>query len=392
MAIPFFSNPTRRWTIVFAIAAAAFATFAVVKYSKEFWVRDKPALSNSIESPQPKATVTALGRLVPQGEMIYLAPTPSVEGSKVAALRVEEGGLVKVGQIVAILDNRDRLQATLEQAKERVNVTRAKLDRVNAGASPREVEAQRAEIARWEVDLREAEAAADATINRLQAQLRNVQTDYQRYQSLYQEGAIAASERDSRNLAVQTARSQLNEAIANRSRTLGTLREQIKEAKATLNRIAEVRPVDVQVAQAEVNDAIAAVRKAEADLELAYVRSPQNGQVLKIHTRPGEIAGNMGIVELGQTDRMEVIAEVYQTDINQVRLGQSATITSDVFPDELRGEVIRIGSQVTQQDIFAAESGSDVDRRIIEVRIRLNPEDSQQVKDFTHLQVQIALN
>jgi len=88
---------------------------------------------------------------------------------------------------------------------------------------------------------------------------------------------------------------------------------------------------------------------------------------------------------------MEVIAEVYQTDINRVRLGQTATITSEVVEGELQGEVIRIGSQVSRQNTIASESGADVDRRIVEVRIRLTPAASQKVKDLTNLQVQIAL-
>jgi len=390
MKLPFFSTPARRWTVVLAIAAAIFTAATALKVAKDFGTPKTTAAPEAVESPQPRA-VTALGRLVPQGDAIRLTATPSIEGARVAELQVREGDRVEVGQIVAVLDNRDRLQATLAQTREQVNAARARLERVKAGASVGDINAQRAVISRLEVDLQEARTAADATVNRLQAQLRNVRADYQRYQSLYRQGAIAASERDSRSLALETAQAQLNEAIANRSRTLGTLQEQLKEAKATLYRVAEVRPVDVGVAQAEVNNAIAAVRKAEADLELAFVRAPQPGQVLKIQTRPGEIVGNLGIIELGQTDRMEVIAEVYQTDINRVRLGQTATITSEVVEGELQGEVIRIGSQVSRQNTIASESGADVDRRIVEVRIRLTPAASQKVKDLTNLQVQIAL-
>lgn len=69
------------------------------------------------------------------------------------------------------------------------------------------------------------------------------------------------------------------------------------------------------MAQAEIDSAIAAQRRAEAKLNLAYVRAPINSQVLKIHTRPGEVVSSNGIVELGQTDRMYTVAEIYETDI-----------------------------------------------------------------------------
>ncbi|MGK7876781.1 MAG: ABC exporter membrane fusion protein [Xenococcaceae cyanobacterium] len=392
MTIQVFSKHVRLWTIVLVVAATTVTGTTVVKYSKDFWVLKPNASSDVLASAQPVSRVTALGRLVPQGEVINLSASPSVEGARLAQLQVQEGDEVKEGQIIAILDNRDRLQAALNQAQEQVKVAQAQLAQVKAGASVREIEAQRAVITRLEVELQETQATFDATIARLKAQLRNAQNDYQRYSYLYQEGGIAASERDRRQLDVETAQSQLNEASANRSRTIGALREQIKEARATLNRIAEVRPVNVQVAQAEVDNALAAVGQAQANLKLAYVRSPQGGQILKIHTRPGEIIDNQGIVEMGQTDQMEVIAEVYQTDISKVSLGQKATITSDVFEGEILGKVTRIGSQVSRQNILAVESGSDVDRRIVEVRISLDTEDSQRVKYLTNLQVQVGLN
>jgi len=71
----------------------------------------------------------------------------------------------------------------------------------------------------------------------------------------------------------------------------------------------------VQAAQAEVGRAKAAVEKAKADLDLAYVRSPRDGRVLKIHARPGEVVSKQeeGILKLGQTDQMYAVAEVYET-------------------------------------------------------------------------------
>jgi|UPI000476C397 HlyD family secretion protein len=110
----------------------------------------------------------------------------------------------------------------------------------------------------------------------------------------------------------------------------------------------EIRPTDLQAAQAEVDSAIAAFKKAKADLALAYVRSPITGQTLKIYARPGEIVGNRGIAAIGQTDQMFVAAQVYETDIDRVRVGQRATITSSAFANELK-EVTKIGSQIQKK-------------------------------------------
>jgi HlyD family secretion protein len=49
------------------------------------------------------------------------------------------------------------------------------------------------------------------------------------------------------------------------------------------------------------------VTQAQANLDLAYVRSPRDGQIMNIHTWAGEIVGNDGIVDIGRTDRMYVV-------------------------------------------------------------------------------------
>ena len=147
--------------------------------------------------------------------------------------------------------------------------------------------------------------------------MRNAQTEYDRYQQLYNKGAVSASQRDSKELTLATAREQLAEAKANLNRIQSAKQQQIAEARATLNQIEEVRPVDVDIAAAELKEAQAAVATAQAELDRAYIKSPQGGTVLKILTRPGEVvSSNEGIVRIGQIDRMYAIAEVYESDIN----------------------------------------------------------------------------
>ncbi len=203
---------------------------------------------------------------------------------------------------------------------------------------------------------------------------------------------IAASQLDNKGLTWKTAQAQLEAALASKNRTITTLQEQIVEAKATLNQIAEVRPIDIQTAEAEVALAIAKVKRAKTELEQAYVRTPITGQILKIHTHPGEtIDEENGIAELGQTTQMVVVAEVYQTALSKVSLGQNALITSKVLSETLQGKVSEIGLQITRQNVFSNQPGENFDRRVVEVKISLSPEDSQKVAGLTNLQVQTAI-
>jgi len=372
--------------------AATLATGGVMAYSVSQGriQQSSPTPSAAISTPQIK-TVTALGRLEPEGEAIALSAPTSAEGNRVDQLLVKEGDRVRKGQAIAILNSRDRLQASVMQAQEQVRVAQAKLDQVRAGAKTGEIQAQRSQIAQLEAERVGDLNAQAATVARLEAEVQNAQVEYQRYALLYQNGAVSASQRDSKRLAFTTAQKQLQEAQAARDRTQNSRQQQLNEARATLDRIAEVRPVDVQVAQADVRQALAAVEQAKANLEQASVRSPQDGQILKIYTRPGELISNDGIAEIGRTQQMFAIAEVYQSDIKNIRPGQTAQVSSDSIDSELIGTVEQVGYKVLRQDIVNSDPSANIDGRIVEVKIRLDADSSSKAARLTNQQVKVVI-
>ncbi|MBE9137310.1 biotin/lipoyl-binding protein [Nodosilinea sp. LEGE 07088] len=372
-----------RWLMLVGLVVLGLARFAVW----QIW--QAPVIQEAqVEAVDPAvSTVTALGRLEPQGEAINLIAPTATQENRVEQLLVQEGDRVEAGQIIAILDNRDRLQAALQQAEQQVQIARTQLARVNAGAQSGEIAAQQAEIARLEAAQVGDVSSQQATVARLEAEVENARVEYERYESLYQRGGVSASERDARELTYTTAQRQLQEAQASLGRIQTTSRQQIDQARARLDQIAEVRPVDVAASEAEVEAAIAAVAEAEANLAQATVRSPQAGQILKIHTRPGEKIGDEGIATLGQTQQMQVVAEVYQDDIGAIALGQSVEIASTVFAQTLTGTVERIGLQVQQQQVINEDPAANIDAKVIEVFIALDDATSKTVAGLTDLQV-----
>ncbi len=368
-------------------------------------------------------SVTALGRLEPQGEMISVSAPSSTDGSRIEVLRVNEGDRVQKGDIIAVLNSQNRLQAALVQAQGQVRVAAAKLAQVQSGAKSGEIAAQRSEIARLQAEQTGDFNTQSAVVGRLEAELvgiKNIQVatrlrlqaDYDnavqeadRYEQLFIAGATSASLRDSKRLAAQTALRKGEEAYAEANRVRNTLTQQITEARAaldrsknarseqvdaaasTLDRIEEVRPVDVQTAQAEIAQAQAAREKAAADLEQAYVRAPQNGTILKVHTRSGEKIATEGVVDLGQTQRMVAVVEVYESDVQRLKLGQTAKVMSDAIGQELTGNVREIGQKVLRQNVVNTDPTSNTDARVMEVRIELDADSSDKVAKFTNSQV-----
>jgi HlyD family secretion protein len=346
--------------------------------------------ANAAAKPRPK-NVAALGRLEPQGEITRLSAPNSLEGSRIEKLFIKEGDYVKLGQVVAILDSQNSRLATWQQAQSNVLTAQAQLAKVEAGAKSGDVNAQKANIIRLSAELNGGVATQEAEIRRIEADLSNAEIEYARYASLQRDGAISKSELDSKKLRLDVVQNQLSQAQAALSRLVSTVAAQKKEAQATLNSIEEVRPVDIQVARSQVDSAVRAAEKAKADVDLTYIRAPIDGMVLDVNVRVGEVIGNDGIANLGRTDRMYVVSEVYETDIESVRAGQPAIITSSAFPGKLSGQVSHIGQQVKKQGIFDVNPLANTDFRIVEVKVALDRSSSRKVANLSNLQVQVVI-
>ena len=371
-----------------SLSVASISVFIVLKFRD---IDNQKLATAAIAIPEIK-TVTALGRIEPEGEVIKLSAPVSGEGSRVEKILIQEGDMVKVGQAIAILDNSDRLQAELTQAQAEVRIIQSKIAQIQAGVKQGEITAQKAIIDRLAVESQGDIDTQKATLEKLQAELLNAESENKRYQELYTEGAISASQRDSKSLNVETAKKSLEAAQSQLKKLELSSQQRKKEASATLDQISEVRKVDVEAAIAELNRAEVLVKKATINLQKAYVKSPQNGQVFEIHTHPGELITNNGIADIGKTSQMYVVAEVYESDITKILQGKQVRIVGDIFPQELQGKVERIGLHVSKQNLTNTDPSSNIDNRIVKVHIRLNTASSQQAAKFTNMQVKVIIS
>ena len=141
--------------------------------------------------------------------------------------------------------------------------------------------------------------------------------------------------------------------------------------------------------QGEQQQAEAEKRKLMADLAQSELRSPLDGVVLRIHTREGERPGADGVIEVGASQAMEALVEVYESDINRVRVGQPVALTSENggFQGTLSGSVTAISPQVRQRQVLSTDPTGDADARIVEVRVKLDPQSAQRVRSLAGMKV-----
>ena len=130
-------------------------------------------------------------------------------------------------------------------------------------------------------------------------------------------------------------------------------------------------------------------KNIEIDLYNSKLRSPIDGYILAINTRVGERPKNDGILDIGSSQNMEALIEVYESDIDRVFISQNVELTSENggFKKILKGKVIRISPQVKQRKVLSTDPTGDADARIIEVLVKLNKESINIVKNYTGMKV-----
>ncbi len=318
-----------------------------------------PSQSAGTEPRSLPARISALGRLAPEGEVISIAPptqTGTLAGARVEQLFVDVGDEIKAGQVVAILDtNLSRAAAVLE-AKAKVEVAKAKLAQVNAGPKPEEVRTQEALIRRSEADLVAA------------------QEEFERASRLVLDKAIAREEYSARRSRFEQARATL------------------EQNRAQLEAIKAIRQVDIKAAEADVAQAEATLAVAREDLRNSEVRSPLFGRVLRIRTRPGERVGDQGILDVGRTHAMQVVAEVYEEDVGKVSIGQTAKVRVPTLGVDLSGAVVSKDLIVSRKVVFSNDPVADIDARVVEVRIRLSADDGPKVAGLSNARVDVVID
>lgn len=276
--------------------------------------------------------IAAFGRVSP-GEGAITVALPYYQGAPqtVRELLVQTGDHVTKGQKLAVLQSQPLAAADLAVARTHLLTAQERLRALSAGPKGEDV------------------AAQEATIQSLQAEA----------------GAGKAGKNQEAALA------------------------RVAAAQHQLAALRAVRPADLAIAQAEVNEAAASVARAETWLGAAAVEAPMEGQVLAILTRPGEGAAGRELLELGDTRAMVIKAEINAADAARVRPGALATIKSEAWAGKLTGTVARIDPRVSRSRLTALSTFANVDRQIVEATI--TPEAPEKLAALSGAEVTVLI-
>ena len=232
--------------------------------------------------------VVASGRVLPPATIELGA----VRTGTVAEVRVDQGSVVKRGDVLVRIDDAEQA-ADVAQAKARVAMGEAELDRMRRVGSPVATERQRQ--AQFEQD--------------------RAQKQFERMKALLESGAVSRSEYDDAEKALALARSQVEGARAQAVSSMagGDLRQVVAALEAMK----------------------AALASAQARLDQTRIVAPADGVILTREVEPGDVVQpGKALLTLAVNGPTQILIRPEEKNVATLRVGQQATASADAYPRE----------------------------------------------------------
>jgi HlyD family secretion protein len=296
-----------KWLKILCLAAIATAASGYYFYQRQAFARNFDVQTVALVNGDVRRVVSTSGTVNP----VVSVEVGSQLSGTVGELDADFGSAVKRGQVLA---------------------------RIEASSFETRVREEEAGVAIAEANVLLQQATGD----RAQANLHKAELDLQRAESLVTKGATAQSNVDAARAAQLSAAADV--AIA---------KAQVQNAQATL-------------AQHK-----ATLESARIDLERTYIRSPIDGVVVERAVQTGQtVAASLSAPKLftlaEDLSHVQILAQVDESDIGQVAIGNSVTFKVDAYPEDtfdgsveqIRLAPVSLQNVVTYTVVIGAENPS----------------------------------
>lgn len=263
-------------------------------------------------------------------------------------------------------------QANVDAAQANVWAASAQVGQTNTGASEAEIAAARQQVAVNEQQYQQAlnaheqtlqcfegpggeevcpllgapEEQARANLQVAEANLATAQAQLDALLAGPNEDAVSGAQAN-----VSAAVAQQNNAQSQLELLLsGSSQSQVAQAQASLAQaeanhaalLAGAGEEQIAIAQAQVAQAEISLAEAQANLANASLAAPFDGVITAVHVAEGEMASGM-VIEMIDTNSLEVVLNVDEVDIGDLTVGQAAVVTLESWPEtEIESEIISI--------------------------------------------------
>lgn len=272
-------------------------------------------------------------------EATNITVSAKVSGEIIQILK-DEGAIINKGDTVLIIDP-ETLELRLAEATAMMEYAEAQYKLLKNGAREEDINQSKENLKQTEINLELAEKNKERMIN------------------LFKSKSITKKQYDDAIASYQIALAQYNAATH------------------SLNKIKNLaRPEELKQAEANLKRNIANVKLIQKNLNDCYVTSPVDGFIVKKFIEPGETGGMMSsLFQVSNLNKVNLFIYVSETNLGKVKLGQTANVYVDTYPDKsYSGEVIYISpeAEFTPKNIQTKEERTKL---VFRVKIKVdNPE------------------
>ncbi|MDR4504512.1 MAG: efflux RND transporter periplasmic adaptor subunit [Candidatus Scalindua sp.] len=239
---------------------------------------------------------------------------------------VDEGELIRKGDIVATLDSSD-LEDEVAIREAELQLVQADLAELTAGSRPEEI------------------SAAEANMKATKADKEHKERDFHKAEELFRKKVISDEEYTHAEGNYEVALNRLREAeeLFNLVK-LGPRKETIEQTRA------------------RIRQAIGSLKLTRTRLGYAKLFSPLSGIVLSKNVEPGEyVAPGTPVVTVGALESVWLRAYINETDLGRVKVGQQVNVLTDTYPDKIyKGHI----SFISPQAEFTPKTVQTVKQRV----------------------------
>jgi multidrug resistance efflux pump/poly(3-hydroxybutyrate) depolymerase len=290
----------------------------------------------------------------------------------VKQIEVDSGDRVVAGQVVVRLEDRHfeakcrQAESQLEKAQREVEIERLAIanERLRQKSSMRGVSA---DLAAARAEVQAAESRAEEALRRLELQ-----------RVLAKDGLVAEERVRAAETELRTARALVSASRAERTSAVAG-----KDLASDIYDGLSVREKRISVLESEISALEAEVALANANLESAVIRAPEDGAVVRRIVEPGSstIVGQP-IISLWLGDEIWVEAWIDEDQIGEVEVGSRATVTFKSHPDLEFGGVVEslaVATDIELPDSEVPQPRQDRmrDAPVVSARVKLDPHEEE---------------
>lgn len=265
------------------------------------------------------------GKIIPDQENKVVAKS----AGKVAEVKVNEGSVVKKGDVLIQLET-DDLEQQVKQAESSVIAARAKLADTQAGARSQEIQGLQSAVHSAEAANNQAKAAVDTAKSAFDL----AQKNYNRLRNMYDNtNTVTKEDLDRGTFEYEKARSAYEQVQAQQQAAAA----QVSASQSKLD-LARSGATDstVEALQAEVSRLSAGLELAHSALTNATITAPMDGIIVKRSIQPGEMAQpGVTLLNLVKMDQVQVELSVPDTLIGKMISGAEVDVKVSNLPDKI---------------------------------------------------------